>query len=161
VLINTWTWKRITDSSRWKIRQVNDEVYIDWNNGPSNLRGSWTPENGVRQQVAKLPDRLYTAAATAETVRKLKFENLLHSAYSPDLAPSIIIFSECPITRYVDANFLTTKRSSKWYKHGFACNRKHSWQMASGSWWTEETNMWRSEVIASKTDTTFGIAYFL
>jgi len=31
--------------------------------------------------------RLHTAIATAETIRKLKFELLSHPAYSPDLAP--------------------------------------------------------------------------
>jgi hypothetical protein len=80
------------------------------------------------------------AAATTETIQKLKFVLLPHPAHSPDLAPS-----DYPIFRLLKgADLLITKRSRMWYICGFVCKQKHSLHMALGSLMNKVTNVGRN-----------------
>jgi hypothetical protein len=86
----------------------------------------------------------HSAAAIIEMIPKLKFEFHSHPAYRPNLFPYDYHISGPVKMRYMNTILQMMKRSRMRYTRGFMRNHKHSSQMASGSSWSEVTNMWRS-----------------
>jgi len=88
--------------------------------------------------------RPHIAEATAEMIHKLKFE-LLPTQHIVHTSPRlIIILWDRSKMRYVDTDLQTMETSRTQCTRGFAHNRNHPSQMASGSSWAEVISVWRS-----------------
>jgi hypothetical protein len=96
---------------------------------------------------------------TIEIIQKLKFKLLLHPAYSPDLTLSYYRILDGSEMCYMNADLQTMKRSRMWCMCGFACNQKHSLQMASGSCGLKYQMYGEARGTVLKNDSIFVVVY--
>jgi len=86
--------------------------------------------------------RPHTAAATVETIQKLKFKLLLYPTYSPDLAPSDYRIFEPLKDAFRGCRFANDVEVKDAVRMWLRV-QTNSPQMASGSSSTEVRNVWR------------------